>query len=70
LLQRHNALTIGYVFDRPTAWLWTFVAVIISIAAGIIYSVVAKDLNTGLAIGTVILAVLLAFQGLLVFLGR
>lgn len=70
LLQRHDALTISYVFDRTAAWLWTFVAILISLVASIIYSVAAKDFNTGLAIGTAVLAVLLAIQGLLVFLGR
>ena len=70
LLQSFEALTISYTFDGSVAWLWTFVAVLVSVASGVVYSVVAKDLNTGLSIGTAVLAVLLAFQGLLVFLSR
>jgi len=70
MLQQHDALTISHEFDRTTAWIWTFVAVLISAGSGIIYSIAANDVNTGLAIGTAVLAVLLAFQGLLVFLGQ
>src|SRR5262249_55088445 len=70
LLQQLDALTISYTFDRTAAWLWTFVAILFSFGSGVAYSVAAKDMNTGLGIGTAVLAVLLAFQGLLVFLSR
>ena len=70
LLQHFDVLTISYTFDRTAAWIWTFVAILLSLASGITYSVIAKDFNTGLGVGTAVLAVLLAFQGLIVFLSR
>jgi hypothetical protein len=63
-----KALLIGRRFNKTAACVWFLLALLISVAAGVEVGVVYGDINLGMSVGTGILALLTAVEGLVMWL--
>jgi hypothetical protein len=63
-----KALLIGRRFNKTAACMWLLLALLVSVAAGVEVGVVCRDVNLGMSIGTGILALLTAVEGLVMWL--
>jgi hypothetical protein len=63
-----KVLLIGRRFNKTAACVWFLLALLISLVAGVEVGVVYRDVNLGMSIGTGILAVLTAVEGLVMWL--
>lgn len=64
-LRSKRALLVGKERSKKLAFIWAAVVLVLSVGTGVSAGIVTCDLDIGLAVGTSILIVLAAIQGIL-----